>query len=100
MALVTVGDEQVTVSTASIGFTSAELTTSVMQASFQVEDASIRFSTTGAAALANGSNGEKTGNVGDVVTVVGSRDIVNFRAIRKGSTDAKLQVSFEGTGEV
>ena len=99
MALVTVGSEQITVNTA-IGFTSTELTDSVMQASFQVEDASIRFNTTGVAAVADGSNGEKTGNIGDVVTIVGSRDVANFSAIKKGSTNAKLQVSFEGTGEV
>jgi len=34
-------------------------------------------------------------NVGDVINLSGPNDIRNFRAIRAGATDAKVQVSYE-----
>jgi len=34
-------------------------------------------------------------NIGDVINLAGPNDIRNFRAIRAGATDAKVQVSYE-----
>ena len=84
--------ESITVADTAIGFTVATVLSTdpatPEQAVFVIETAQIRYRLDG---------GDPTtsvgllGNVGDVVTVTGSHDVKNFRAIRTGATSATIQ---------
>lgn len=59
-----------------------------------VEDATIRFWTTGTSPVA-GTSGH-IANPGDKIQLTRKHSIENFKAIRNGSTDAVIQVTYEG----
>ena len=89
------GYESITVSTAAIGFTFGTFFTSTKHARralVTVEDAQIRYRYDGTDPTS--SEGHIL-NPMDVLTLTGLTNIRNFKAIRKGTTDAKLRVTFE-----
>lgn len=87
--------ERITVSTAAVGFTAAKVTTRTHSAFCRVETAAIRINTKNTP-TAGGTEGSPLMNDGDVFTVLGRTDLLAFRAIRQGGTDAVLHVIYQG----
>lgn len=87
--------EQVTISTASLGFTSTKYDpgngTPAIHALVTVESAQIRYTVDGTTPTTMVGHLKE---VGDEFEVWGSTDIKNFRAIRTGGTDASLAVTY------
>ena len=90
------GFEQITVADEAIGLTSSEIKPSGQapaQAAFiTVEDAPIRFRTDGSDPTS--SVGHKL-EISDALTIYGLQELVNFRAIRIGSSSGTLMVSYQ-----
>lgn len=90
--------EAITVADTAIGFTAANVATDrgdrkdPQKAICTLETAQIRFRIDG------GDPTTTVGHVlnpGDVVEITGPADMINFRAIRTGSTSGSLKVSYE-----
>lgn len=87
--------ESVTVSTTSIGLTAGNFdnnTESVKRIIITIESAQIRWRYDGGAPTASVGH---LNNPFDTIILVGRTNISNFRAIRAGSTDATIRVTFE-----
>lgn len=87
--------EKITVSNSAVSLTTATYTTDgekAKRAIITVESAQLRYRYDGTA---------PTSSVGhllnpfDVITILGSDNITNFKAIRAGSTDAAISCSYE-----
>lgn len=94
LSLRTIADEVIDVEGSSIGFTASLLTGNVEAAVCRVGVANIRVNTV------QGTDANATNDMpkwpGDEFVVVGMPDMANFRAIREGSTSAKLYVTYMG----
>ena len=88
--------ESLTISTASVVLTAANTLNSdgfsAKRAVITVEDAQIRYRYDGTAPTASQGH---LANPMDAIILKGSTNINNFRAIRKGSTDATIRVTYE-----
>ena len=90
--------ESITVSTTAIGFTTTNIpptSDKCQYARVQVTAAQIRVRLDGTDPVAATSPGELW-NIGDIKEVWGGNDMREFKAIREGSTDAVLNVSYHG----
>lgn len=92
--------EQLTISTAALSLTATEYTVDssgtgekAKRAIITVEDAQIRYTYDGTTPTSTVGHAL---NPFDVLTLVGSDNISNFKAIRKGSTNAKISITYEG----
>ena len=99
-ALVSIGEERITVDNTSggKGFTDAELTGKVVRASCFVESNEIRIQTGGATLTAGGTEGSPALQPGAHFYVYGDPDLRSFRAIRTGASDGVINVIYEGLG--
>lgn len=97
MVLVAIGDEQITVSTTAVGLTAAEITTKVHRALVQVEAQQLRYNPN-QDPTSGGSEGSPLANPGDSFYVNGQPDLNSIKFIREGSTDATINVLYEGEG--
>jgi hypothetical protein len=80
-----------------VAFTTSKVTSKVVRAYCKVETAQIRIMTDPDITLtAGGSEGSPIKDIGDEFYVYGSLDMLNFKAIRTGSTSGKLNVIYEG----
>lgn len=90
--------ETITIADSAKGFTTSNLDLAetlhgrdVKRVVFTVDTAQIRFWEDGTAPTTSAGN---LANIGDVITIAGE-DAKNFKAIRTGSTSAKLRASYE-----
>ncbi len=100
MALVPIGDEQITVSTSSIGFTTAEVTTKVVLARCENIGSGgvIWWRPTGTASN-SGANGEGRLAQYDSIEFYGQRAILSVEFIKNsGDSDVSLNVQYYGEG--
>lgn len=87
--------EQITVSTTVVSLTTTKYLTDgeyAKRAIITVEDAQIRYRTDG------GNPSSSVGHIlnrNDVLTILGTSNIKNFKAIKTGVTDGKISVSYE-----
>lgn len=100
MALVPTGTERITVSTTAIGFTAAKIPPSakkVIMAKCKVEGATIRINDA-TTPTAGGAEGSQAYDIGGEFEVIGAKSLADFKAIRRDSADAQLQVIYYGEG--
>ena len=100
--LVSIGDEEITVSATSIGPTASEVTDNVKMAVFQVvasgnQDLRSRMN---ADPVAGGGNGELFHTVADlpIWEVWGHDNVLNFKMIKTGGTDHTVAIVYFGSG--
>jgi len=87
--------EAVTVSSSAVGLTSTKYNPSGHKAQvafITVEDAQIRFRYDGTDPTSSEGH---IADVGDVIKIEGYDNIANFKAIRTGSSDATIRVTYE-----
>jgi hypothetical protein len=102
MALTPIGDEAITVSSSSVGLSSAEIPptkTKVLLASvYNLSGGSAYYRNTGTAS-ATAANGEHEIEVGDTLKLWGDKAITAARFIVKsGDSDAEIRVQYWGEG--
>ena len=102
MALVQVGEENVTVSTAAIGCTSGEVTPAVVQARITHKaGGKLHYNLRGTtqAPTGGGTEGSGTFERGQVMTVYGVPDILGLRFIvQTNESDATIAIQYFGDG--
>jgi hypothetical protein len=100
MALITIGSEDISIDNTAGGviLTASKVNgAGVIMATVTIETAQIRYKTDSAVTLLAGSIGH-VGNIGDVIEIWGNKDMLNFKAIRTGSTSGKIAVTYQGAG--
>ena len=99
MALAPIGDESITVSTSSVGFTTAEITSKVLMARVQHLSGGVLYYRNTGTAANDASNGEFLLNNGEEIEVWGDRALNAIRWIKKsGEDDGVISVQYMGEG--
>lgn len=88
--------KQINFETVTVGATAVSLTTATLAgavyAQVYVSDARIRYTCSGTPTASSGAPAD----IGDIIEIFEMSDITGFKAIREGSTSAKIDVLYFG----
>jgi hypothetical protein len=99
MALVQIGGEQISVGTAAIGPTTAEVTSEVHMAEFEHLSGGAIFMQTQEDPTAGGTNGDFPAEPGRRWRIWGHDEVLSFRMIRQGGVSGVVAAQYFGTGK-
>ena len=90
VGIVAFADETLTIAGTAVGLTASKYSDAI-RAEMTLEDAQIRFWVDGTDPTSSAGHPV---NIGDIINIDGTSQIINFKAIRTGATSGTLQITY------